>query len=154
PQPVQMRGVVSARVIDHNDPRGMGRLQVKYDWQEEGETGWARMISPHAGSDRGVMFMPEKGDEGLVAFEQGEPERPVILGALWNGVNIAPRTGFWANAGVMTQATSRPHPQAQDLQGEIVPPSSEISNEVDDYPQPQQQHLRGSGGAHPMQIPN
>jgi hypothetical protein len=40
------------------------------------------------------MFMPEKGDEVLVAFEHGDPERPYIIGALWNGVDSAPRQGF------------------------------------------------------------
>ena len=97
PQPVEMRGVVTARVVDHNDPRGMGRVQIKYDWQEDGQTGWARMISPHAGADRGFMFMPEKGDEVLVTFEHGDPERPVIIGGLWNGVNAAPRMDFYGD---------------------------------------------------------
>jgi uncharacterized protein involved in type VI secretion and phage assembly len=41
------------------------------------------------------MFMPEIGDEALVAFEHGDPERPYIIGALWNGVDSAPRQGFW-----------------------------------------------------------
>lgn len=91
----RIRGVVSARVADNNDPRDMGRLKVQYDWQEEGETAWARMATPHAGGDRGFLFLPEKGDEVLVAFENGEPERPIVLGCLWNGVDHAPRTEFW-----------------------------------------------------------
>jgi uncharacterized protein involved in type VI secretion and phage assembly len=52
------------------------------------------MISPHAGPDRGFMFMPEVGDEVSVAFEDGDPERPVILGSLWNGVHMQPRAEF------------------------------------------------------------
>jgi type VI secretion system secreted protein VgrG len=87
--------VVSARVVDHNDPRKMGRVKIQYDWQEQGETGWARMATPHAGGDRGFLFLPEKGDEVLVAFEHGDPERPIVLGSLWNGVDSAPRTEFW-----------------------------------------------------------
>lgn len=93
----RMRGVVSARVVDQNDPRKMGRLKIQYDWQEQGETGWARMAAPHAGGDRGFLFLPEKGDEVLVAFENGDPERPIILGSLWNGVDKAPRTEFWGS---------------------------------------------------------
>lgn len=84
-------GVVSARVVDHNDPKKMGRIKVQFFWQGDGSTHWARATSPHAGPDRGFMFMPEVGDEVAVAFEDADPERPVILGSLWNGVHTAPR---------------------------------------------------------------
>ena len=87
-------GVVSARVVEHNDPKKMGRLKVQFFWQSDNSTHWARMVSPHAGPDRGFMFMPEVGDEVAVAFEDGDPERPVILGSLWNGVQQAPRYDF------------------------------------------------------------
>jgi len=97
--PLRMAGVVSARVVDHNDPRGMGRVQIQYDWMERGATAWARMTTPSAGGGRGIMFMPEKGDEVLVAFEHGDPERPYVVGALWNGVDGAPRQGFWEEEG-------------------------------------------------------
>jgi type VI secretion system secreted protein VgrG len=95
PQAAGMRGVVSARVTAHHDPRRMGRIQVQYDWQATGQTAWARMITPHAGADRGFHFLPEIGDEVLVAFENGDAERPYVLGALWNGVDQAPRDEFW-----------------------------------------------------------
>lgn len=92
PPPVQSwQGVVPARVTAHDDPKKMGRLQVQFFWQEDGATHWARMVSPHAGPDRGMMFMPEIGDEVVVLFEDGDPERPVILGSVWNGVQQAPR---------------------------------------------------------------
>jgi type VI secretion system secreted protein VgrG len=95
PRPNRMSGVVSARVVNHNDPRGMGRIQIKYDWMEDAMTAWARMTTPSAGGGRGFMFMPEVGDEVLVVFEHGDVERPYIVGALWNGVDSAPRQGFW-----------------------------------------------------------
>ncbi len=87
-------GVVPARVVDHNDPKKMGRLKVQFFWQEDGATHWARATSPHAGPDRGFMFMPEVGDEVAVIFEDGDPERPIILGSLWNGVHQQPRADF------------------------------------------------------------
>lgn len=95
-QPTQRSwyGVVPARVVEHNDPKKMGRLKVQFFWQDDGSTHWARMVSPHAGPDRGFMFMPEVGDEVAVVFEDGDPERPVILGAVWNGIQQAPRYDF------------------------------------------------------------
>jgi type VI secretion system secreted protein VgrG len=88
-------GIVSACVVDHNDPKKMGRIKVQFFWQDDGNTHWARTTAPHAGPERGFMFMPEVGDEVAVAFEDGDPERPVILGSMWNGVFTAPRSGFW-----------------------------------------------------------
>ncbi len=87
-------GVVPARVTGHNDPKKMGRIWVRFFWQEAGSTHWARATSPHAGPDRGFMFLPEIGDEVAVAFEDGDPERPVILGSVWNGAQQAPRAPF------------------------------------------------------------
>jgi len=94
PQIRQWHGLVPARVVDHNDPKKMGRIRVQYLWQEDGPAYWARMVTPHAGSGRGFMFMPEKGDEVVVGFEDGDPERPIIVGCLWNGVDQAPRFDF------------------------------------------------------------
>lgn len=99
PEPNRLTGVLPARVVSNNDPRGMGRIQIRYDWMEDASTAWARMTTPSAGGGRGFMFMPETGDEVLVAFEHGDPERPYIVGALWNGVDSAPRQGFWEEEG-------------------------------------------------------
>lgn len=95
PQAKAWSGLVPARVVDHNDPKKMGRIQVQYFWQDDSTAYWARMITPHAGSDRGFMFMPEVGDEVVVGFEDGDIERPYVLGCVWNGVDQAPRKGFW-----------------------------------------------------------
>jgi type VI secretion system secreted protein VgrG len=100
PAPKRINGVVPARVMAHNDLRNMGRIKIQYDWMEGRSTAWARMVTPSAGGGRGFMFMPEIGDEVLVAFEHGDPERPYIVGALWNGVSVAPRLGYSTSAGV------------------------------------------------------
>lgn len=107
PEPKLMSGVVPARVVNHNDPRGMGRIQIQYDWMEGAETAWARMTTPSAGGGRGFMFMPEVGDEVLVAFENGDPERPFVIGALWNGVDSAPRQGFWEEEGTAEAGSNK-----------------------------------------------
>jgi type VI secretion system secreted protein VgrG len=95
PQTKPWNGLVPARVVDNNDPQKMGRIQVQYFWQDDGAAYWARMITPHAGADRGFMFMPEVGDEVVVGFEDGDVERPMVLGCVWNGVDQAPRQEFW-----------------------------------------------------------
>jgi type VI secretion system secreted protein VgrG len=88
-------GVYSARVINIDDPQRQGQVQVQYYWQEQGQTTWIRHLTPYAGADRGVFFRPEVGDEVLVAFEEGDPERPVILGSAWNQSDAIPNEGFW-----------------------------------------------------------
>jgi phage baseplate assembly protein gpV len=50
----------------------------------------ARMMMPNAGKQRGMYWMPEVGDEVVVAFEVGDPNMPIILGALYNGQSPAP----------------------------------------------------------------
>lgn len=100
PNPPSMQvwgGIVPACVVDHNDPKKMGRIKVQFFWQEDGSTHWVRMTQPHTGQGRGFMWMPEVGDEVAVAFEDGDPERPVVIGCLWNGVDTAPRGEFWGS---------------------------------------------------------
>jgi type VI secretion system secreted protein VgrG len=98
PQRTLIHGVVPARVTDIKDDKGGGcGIRIKYDWMEDGHaTGWVRMTTPCAGGGRGIMFRPQVGDEVLVAFTHGDPERPYVIGALWNGVDLPPAlTGFW-----------------------------------------------------------
>ncbi|HET6229196.1 MAG TPA: type VI secretion system Vgr family protein, partial [Longimicrobiaceae bacterium] len=88
-----VEGCATAEVTANLDPKGLGRVRVRYRWQDVGrETGWVRVAVPHAGNQRGTIFIPEVGDEVLVAFEHGDPERPFVLGALWNGKDAAPQT--------------------------------------------------------------
>ena len=85
--------VVVGLVLDNQDPNGLGRVKINLPGLSEDETGhWARVVSPMAGGGRGVFFLPEKNDEVLVAFEQGDITRPYILGALWNGKDKPPES--------------------------------------------------------------
>lgn len=84
-------GVVVAIVMDNKDPRGFGRVRVKYPASSDDEIGhWARVAVLMAGAQRGTFFLPEVDDEVLVAFEQGDIMRPYIIGALWNGKDKPP----------------------------------------------------------------
>ena len=79
-----------AVVIDNNDPEQMGRIKVQFPWCESGETPWVRLMTLHAGQDRGWVCLPEIGDEVLVGYEQGSPDHPIALGALYNKESSPP----------------------------------------------------------------
>lgn len=76
-----------ATVMENSDPDGLSRIRVQFPWQKSmGEmTPWLRVVTPHGGADKGFHFIPEKGEEVLVGFEQGSAERPYVLGGLYNG---------------------------------------------------------------------
>jgi uncharacterized protein involved in type VI secretion and phage assembly len=50
----------------------------------------ARVATLMAGDGRGTFFNPEPGDEVVVAFEDGDIDRPVIIGSLWSDVDVPP----------------------------------------------------------------
>lgn len=76
----------SALVTDNHDHKGLGRIRVKFHWMNEHEkTPWLRVITPHAGSGKGLFVMPEIGEEVIVAFEGDHPARPYIIGSVYHG---------------------------------------------------------------------
>ncbi len=84
-------GVAVGIISDNKDPEGLGRVKVYFPWRgTKEESYWARVATPMAGKNRGVFFLPEVGDEVLVAFEQGSLEKPVVIGGLWNGKDLPP----------------------------------------------------------------
>ena len=93
PQRSPAPGVQVGRVVSNVDPAQRGRLVVSLFWQD-GTLLLAPMTSLHCGAGFGWTMIPEVGDEVLVAFEDADPERPVILGSLWNAVHPPPRDQF------------------------------------------------------------
>lgn len=88
-----LNGVVAGIVTNNKDPDKLGRLKVKFPWfSDDHETDWVRMTTFMTGGGRGSFFLPEVGDEVLVAFENGNIDRPYVIGALWNGVDKPPET--------------------------------------------------------------
>jgi uncharacterized protein involved in type VI secretion and phage assembly len=86
-------GVVPAIVTSLDDPKKQGRIKVKFPKLASSlESAWAPVAAPLAGKQRGAFFMPEEGDEVLVAFEDGSFNSPYIIGFLWNGVDMPPET--------------------------------------------------------------
>jgi phage baseplate assembly protein V len=84
-------GLVLGTVTDVDDPQGWGRVRVQFHWlQGYTVTDWAPIASPMAGPDYGMWFIPEVGNEAVVAFDRGDVSRPFVLGFLWNGQDGAP----------------------------------------------------------------
>lgn len=82
----RFQGVVIGKVSEvASDEMSISRVKVELPFIGDGEqSGWARVAVPMAGSSYGTYFIPNIGDEVLVAFEQGDINAPYILGSLWN----------------------------------------------------------------------
>jgi uncharacterized protein involved in type VI secretion and phage assembly len=92
-EPGVVRGVSVGIVSQNKDPEGLGRVKIRFPWRENAdESFWARIAVPMAGKERGTWFLPEVGDEVLVAFEAERVEHPYVVGALWNGQDPPPQT--------------------------------------------------------------
>ena len=89
-------GVHSAIVVDNVDPANGGRVKVRLPQVLVAGGGaheaWARIATLMAGANRGTWFIPDVGDEVVVAFEQGNLDCPYILGSLWSSGNPPPGT--------------------------------------------------------------
>lgn len=102
----RIAGVVVGVVTNNEDPAGLGRVKVKFPWLSDSEESfWARMAAPVAGKGRGFYFLPEVEDEVLVAFEQGDPRFPYVLGALWNAQDKPPDDGVAIDRRVLKSTT-------------------------------------------------
>ena len=79
-------GVEVGIVSNVQDPQQLGRVKVQIPRLPDGpESHWARVAQPAAGAGRGFYWIPEVGDEVLVAFELGQVNCPYVIGSLWNG---------------------------------------------------------------------
>ena len=83
-----------ARVLDNADPYGQGRIRVEFMTVNDSRNDtWLRVMTPSAGSsektekNRGFVFIPEVGDQVMVGFEYGDPNRPYVMGSMFHGKN-------------------------------------------------------------------
>ena len=84
------KGLAVGIVKQNKDPEGLGRVRVAFPWHDDQDSYWARLATPMAGKERGLVLIPEIDDEVLVGFEREDMRFPYILGALWNGVDKPP----------------------------------------------------------------
>jgi uncharacterized protein involved in type VI secretion and phage assembly len=85
-------GVAIATVLNNVDTSGKGRVQLNLPWLPNYQP-WARVAVLSAGNDRGTYFIPQIGDEVLVAFDQGDVREPYVIGSLWNSQDSPPASG-------------------------------------------------------------
>ncbi|MBL8896539.1 MAG: type VI secretion system tip protein VgrG [Planctomycetes bacterium] len=85
PQTAMVVGPSGAEV--HTDEHG--RIKVQFHWDREGQRDdasscWIRVMQPSAGKGAGVLFLPRVGQEVVVEFLDGDPDRPLVTGAVYN----------------------------------------------------------------------
>ncbi|MFL9482349.1 phage baseplate assembly protein V [Chitinophagaceae bacterium LWZ2-11] len=87
-----------ATIVSNDDPLQLGRVKVKFiwgEWSNDATTDWIRVQSLDAGNsnnvtkNRGFVFIPEPGDQVMVSFEGGHPDRPYVSGSMFHGENGA-----------------------------------------------------------------
>ncbi|MDR3213818.1 MAG: type VI secretion system tip protein VgrG [Azoarcus sp.] len=77
----------------HTDP--YGRIKVHFHWDRYGQKDgrdscWIRVAYPWAGSNFGAIHIPRVGQEVIVDFEHGDPDRPIVTGRVYNAAQMPP----------------------------------------------------------------
>ncbi len=85
--------VTTGKVVENWDSKHPGMVKVELFLGESGKnkTDWVRVAQPYAGKDRGMYFLPEVGDEVVLAFNMGDRDHPIVIGCLWNQVDTIPK---------------------------------------------------------------
>ncbi len=88
----RMQGPQSATVVDDKfDPHQYGRIKVQFPWdREKNSSCYIRVMQPWAGRGWGTLFIPMIDMEVVVNFFDGDPDRPIITGSVYNGDNKPP----------------------------------------------------------------
>lgn len=72
-----------------------GRVKVQFHWDREGKKDentscWMRVSQSHAGPSFGSIIIPRMGEEVIVSFMEGDPDRPIITGRVYHAENMPP----------------------------------------------------------------
>lgn len=73
----------------------LGRVKVQFPWDREGKNDeasscWLRVATAWSGNGFGAQFIPRIGQEVVVSFIDGDPNKPLITGCVYNGANALP----------------------------------------------------------------
>jgi type VI secretion system secreted protein VgrG len=74
-----------------------GRIKLQFHWDREGvydenSSCWVRVAHPWAGNRWGAIHLPRVGNEVVVEFLEGDPDRPLVTGSVYNADNMPPYT--------------------------------------------------------------
>jgi len=88
-----------------------GRIKVQFHWDREGKkdensTCYLRVVQPWAGSGWGTSFIPRMGMEVIVNFIDGDPDRPLVTGSVYNADNLPPYNSK-TQSGIKTRSTKK-----------------------------------------------
>lgn len=72
-----------------------GRIKIQFPWDQQGKNDetsscWVRVVLPWSGKGFGMQFIPRIGQEVIVTFIDGDPDRPLVTGCVYNGDNALP----------------------------------------------------------------
>ncbi|MEM7231709.1 MAG: type VI secretion system tip protein TssI/VgrG [Planctomycetota bacterium] len=91
PKPV-VQGCQTATVVEgEQETDKYGRIRVQFPWDREGMSScWVRVAQISAGPNWGTMFIPYAGHEVVIEFLEGDPDRPICTGSVYNADNMPP----------------------------------------------------------------
>lgn len=73
----------AALVVENEDKDGHDRIKVRFPWMKKTETTpWIQVLTPHAGSNKGFRWIPEKDEEVMIDFIENNAERPIMIGSI------------------------------------------------------------------------
>lgn len=88
PQVAQVLEVKATASDSSQDP--YTQVKVKFPWNSAQNSCWVRVMQSFAGKNWGANFVPRVGQEVVVTYINGDPDRPLITGAVYNGDNPGP----------------------------------------------------------------
>ena len=93
--PGTQTAIVVGRKGEEIDTDEYGRVKVQFHWDQEGKMNensscWIRVAQIWAGKGWGTFFIPRMGTEAIVSFLEGDPDRPIITGTVYNATQVVP----------------------------------------------------------------
>jgi Rhs element Vgr protein len=108
----------------------LGRVRIRFHWQEGGDAScWVRVAQRSAGGGMGSQFLPRIGQEVLVQFLENDIDRPIVVGAVYNGRGeggIVPTPGGKVSSASEVSCFRSAHDHAPSAQGNLAGGNSPV----------------------------